>query len=1129
MEFLHQHLEAFGNRAAGHFLALDDALVRGVAAVDVVGLDGQHLLEGVRRAVGFERPHFHFPEALPAVLGLTTERLLGDQAVRASGAGVELVFHHVVQLHDVHDPHHDRAGNRLPGAAVVQDALAGARKLHLGALVVARGGVDHAEFPGAVQHFLLALVDLEALVLAGLEAFGGGDFQHFLDGGFRGGVEHGRLELLPGQARHFTQVRFQDLAQVHAAGHTQRVEHDVHGRAVFQVRHVFGAHDLGHDALVPVAVRDLIAHLKLTLLGHVHTYHFTHAGLEVHALVAAAEAHGLDDDAALTGHDAQGGVFHLTGLLTEDGAQQTFFGGRLGLALEAGLAHQDVAGLDFRAHAHDAVLVQVAQRGFAQARNVAGDLLRPQLGVAGVDLVFLDVDAGVEVLLNQRLVDADRVFEVEAVERHDGDGDVLAQRQSAHVAGGTVRDHLPGGDRVAHVHDGLLVQVGALVAAGKAHQFEGTHVALVQALLGRVLGQRDLNGAGVHVGHLAVHVADHAGAAVGHHAALHARAHGGAVGAHERHGLRLHVGTHERAVGVVVLQERDQAGVDADDLLGRHVHEIHFVGRVPQRIALAAGQHALVGEGVVVVQGAVRLRDGVAVLDVGGHVDHVVGDLAAFHAAVGRFDEAQAVHLAVAGQTGNQADVRAFGRLDRADAAVVRTVHVAHVETGAFAGQAARPQRGDTALVAQVGQGVGLVLELGKLRAPEELAHGRHDGAVVHEFGGGRGVGVAQQHALTHATRHAAHADAQLVGQQFAHGAHAAVAQVVDVVLGHGDVGHDAVLVHHRHGLHAALQRHQVTDGVHQAGVRELAVLELQQGALLAVHAQLGVHLEAAGVAQVVAAGVGQQAVQVLRGLVALGRVAGAQHREQAQQGLVGTHARALVLGEFHVRLELREQRLQAGVVVAQHAQQHRHGELALVDLHFQHARVELQFDPGAALGHGDNCAGVLLFDALVAAREVHAGAAVNLGNDHAVGPVDDEGTVLGHQGQVAQEHLVLFDQAAVLVDQLELGVHGGLVGQVLLTAFLGGVGRLTQAVFQVVQHQARGAALLGLVDGKDFFKGVFQPHVVTLVGGLVGLKERPEGVHLDLGEVGKRNDFLDLAEAFDTRFLTVETHVHLA
>ena len=59
--------------------------------------------------------------------------------------------------------------------------------------------------------------------------------------------------------------------------------------------------------------------------------------------------------------DAQGGVAHLAGLLTEDGAQEALFGGQLGLALRGDLTDEDVAGGDLGADADDAALVQVSE------------------------------------------------------------------------------------------------------------------------------------------------------------------------------------------------------------------------------------------------------------------------------------------------------------------------------------------------------------------------------------------------------------------------------------------------------------------------------------------------------------------------------------------------------------------------------------------------------------------------------------------------------------------------------------------------------------------------------------------------------------------------------------------------
>ena len=74
-------MKTFGDAGLERVVAADDRLVDLGASRHVVGLDGQHLLQRVGRAVSLERPHLHFAEALAAELGLAAERLLGDEAV----------------------------------------------------------------------------------------------------------------------------------------------------------------------------------------------------------------------------------------------------------------------------------------------------------------------------------------------------------------------------------------------------------------------------------------------------------------------------------------------------------------------------------------------------------------------------------------------------------------------------------------------------------------------------------------------------------------------------------------------------------------------------------------------------------------------------------------------------------------------------------------------------------------------------------------------------------------------------------------------------------------------------------------------------------------------------------------
>ena len=60
------------------------------------------------------------------------------------------------------------------------------------------------------------------------------------------------------------------------------------------------------------------------------------------------------------------------------------------------------------------------------------------------------------------------------------------------------------------------------------------------------------------------------------------------VRADERHGLTLHVRAHERAVRVVVLEERNERGGDRHHLVRRDVHQLDHLGRDHLEVAVEA-------------------------------------------------------------------------------------------------------------------------------------------------------------------------------------------------------------------------------------------------------------------------------------------------------------------------------------------------------------------------------------------------------------------------------------------------------------------------------------------------------------------------------------------------------------
>ena len=125
-----------------------------------------------------------------------------------------------------------------------------------------------------------------------------------LDELLRRTVEHRRCDLESERVRRVAEVRFQHLAEVHAARHTERVEHDLDGGAVRQVRHVLDGHDPGDHTLVAVASRHLVALGDLSLLRDVDAHQLVDTGRQL-VVALAAEHLDVHDDAALPVRDAQ--------------------------------------------------------------------------------------------------------------------------------------------------------------------------------------------------------------------------------------------------------------------------------------------------------------------------------------------------------------------------------------------------------------------------------------------------------------------------------------------------------------------------------------------------------------------------------------------------------------------------------------------------------------------------------------------------------------------------------------------------------------------------------------------------------------------------------------------------------
>src|SRR5208283_769898 len=193
--------------------------------------------------------------------------------------------------------------------------------------------------------------------------------------------------------------------------------------------------------------------------------HFDFLGALVLRNSAAREHASVDHSAFDARRHAQAGVADFAGLLAENRAQQLFFGRKLGLTFGSDLADQDVARTDFGADADDAALVEVFQRLFADVRNVAGDFLGSELGVARDTFELFDMHRREQVFLDHALGNQDRILEVVAAPRHERDQHVAAERKLTHVGRGAVGQHVARLDALAFDDDRTLVDAGVLIRA----------------------------------------------------------------------------------------------------------------------------------------------------------------------------------------------------------------------------------------------------------------------------------------------------------------------------------------------------------------------------------------------------------------------------------------------------------------------------------------------------------------------------------------------------------------------------------------------------------------------------------------------------------------------------------------
>ena len=911
-------------------------------------------------------------------------------------------------------------------------------------------------------------------------------------------------------------------------------------------------------------------------------------GLAVAAILGGIGGGHLNghDNARRSRRNGEGRVAHISSLLAEDCAKETLFRAELRLALRRDLSDENVARLHLCADADDAVGTEVLESILTDVRDVARDFFGTELRVTCTALEGDDMQGRKNVLAHKALVDENGVFEVVAAPGHERHEQVLAECELATVGRRTVRKAVAGHDLLAALDDRLLVEARAGVAA--AILLEGVAAdaflrLLEEIVLGRILGIRlnagrqaavggGENRAGIDIGDNSRLFGAHDDAAVLGGDAFKAGTDERTLRTHERNALTHHVRAHERTVCVVVFKERNETGSDGDHLHRRNVHVLDLGGRHIAELSLPAAGHLRFGERLVVVERSVGLGDHVLLFSVGREILDRVRDLAVADNAVRSLDETEAVDLGVEAEGRDKTDVRTFRRLNRADAAVVRRMHVADFEACALAGETARTESRETALVGKSGKRVRLIHELRQLAARKEvLDHGRErlgvDQARRRERTGHSGV--VHRHAFADETLRTGETDAALVLHELGGRADATVAEMVDVVdrfLAHVDLEEEADRFNHVDAAlveRAELLRHlagktELLVDLVATDIAEVVVAKLEEEFLEhRLRVRCGRRISGTdatvdvfeSILLVVNAGLGVLTKGLDEGTVIDGHIhhfdggdsGGVDLRDKRRgDGIVaaGDDSLGAIVDEVVLDHETADHRLgvlRAGVELLERVEKTHDVDIKAVSERTEE-RGRVEFTTAAALVHEapHHVVGVEHdFDPVSAVRDdAHgkkrltvgvngalrgdAGTAVELGDDHALRTVDDKRAVTRHHRNFTEEHILFAHILAIL--EAELGVKRLGVGMAIAERLCKGVLLRTEFITHKIEHIASVKAR----HGEDFAENCLKTLVLALRGRNISLQKIIIALRLDLNEIRRIVGILEFPEYFAFGFCHV-------
>ena len=196
---------------------------------------------------------------------------------------------------------------------------------------------------------------------------------------------------------------------------------------------------------------------------------------------------------------------------------------------------------------------------------------------------------------------------------------------------------------------------------------------------------------------------------------------------------------------------------------------------------------------------------------------------------------------------------------------------------------------------------------------------------------------------------------------------------------------------------------------------------------------------------------------------------------------------------------------------------------------------IELEIEPRTAVGNHagavEQLARAVRLTFVVIVK--HARTAMKLTDHDTLGPIDDEGTVVGHQRNLTEEDFLLLHvanrlRAGVLVGIPDNQAHGHLDRSGERHAALAALVHVVLRLVERVADELDGRCLREVLNRKDAFEYALQPDVFTLLNRHILLQKLLVTLLLDVDEVRDIDDLGDLREALARSKIVLDLGRHL-